>query len=74
MTKNEKQYKVAQAMLEKWQKNLEIHKKIKQPGIPAWSVKEQAADIGEQVRQLQAEIKEYEETIAAGLRDKPKPD
>jgi len=66
MIKNEKQYKIAGAKLDKWLKNLEIQKTVKQPDVPAWVVKEQSLSVAEQVRQLQVEIREYEETLAAG--------
>jgi HTH-type transcriptional regulator/antitoxin HigA len=73
MIKNEKQYKIARAKLEKWLKNLEINNTIEQPDVPAWVVKEQGVSIAEQVRQLQAEIREYEETIEAGPKALPDP-
>ena len=68
MIKNEKQYKIARANLEKWLKNLEVHKTVNQPGLPDWVLREQGVSIGEQVKQLQAEIKEYEDTVAAGVK------
>ena len=73
MIKNEKQYKIARAKLEKWLKNLEINNTIEQPDVPAWVVKEQGVSIAEQVRQLQAEIREYEETVEAGPKALPDP-
>lgn len=74
MIKNERQYRIARANLEKWLKNLEIHKTAKQPDLPAWALQEQRGSIGEQVRQLQAEIKEYEDTVTLGLKNLPDPE
>lgn len=62
MIKNERQYKIARANLEKWLKNLEIQQTAEQPDLPAWVVKEQGVSIVEQIRQLQAEVDEYEQT------------
>lgn len=73
MIKNEKQYKIAKANLEKWLKNLEIHKSVEQPGTPEWVIREQGISIVEQVKQLQSEIDEYESTVAAGLHALPDP-
>lgn len=73
MIKNEKQYKIARANLEKWLKNLEIQKTLNQKELPAWVVKEQGISVAEQLRQLQAEIKEYEDTVAAGPKALPDP-
>lgn len=73
MIKNEKQYKIARANLEKWLKNLEIQTRADQPNVPAWVVEEQGVGIVEQVRQLQAEIKEYEQTVEAGTKSLPDP-
>jgi DNA-binding XRE family transcriptional regulator len=41
--------------------------------VPAWVVQEQGVGIAEQVRQLQAEIKDYEQTVEAGPKSLPDP-
>ncbi len=70
MIKNERQYKIARANLQKWLKNLEIHKTVKQD-VPDWVLEEQRVSICEQVKQLQAEIKEYEDTVSSGIQGLP---
>ncbi len=73
MIKNEKQYKIAKANLEKWLKNLETYRSTPLPNLPEWVLKEQGITITEQVKQIQAEINEYENTVAAGIKALPDP-
>lgn len=72
MIKNEKQYKIASAKLEKWLKNLEQVRTVQQPGVPDWILSEQLLGVEEQVKQLQTELKEYED-IASGSKPLPDP-
>lgn len=72
MIKNEKQYKIAKSNLEKWLKTLEQVRTMAQPSTPKWVVREQLLGTEEQVRQLKAELKEYEDT-ASGKRPLPDP-
>jgi len=61
MIKNEKQYKSAKVKLEKWlrtQEQLRIGASIQQPD---WLVAEQSFGIEQEVVQLAAEIKQYED-------------
>lgn len=71
MIKNEKQYKIAKAKLQKWLQNLQIHASDTQKDLPEWIVREQGVSIREQVIQLQAEVKEYEDTLASGTVELP---
>ena len=64
MIKNEKQYKITKSKLEKWLKTLEQVETICQPGVAEWVVKEQRLGVEQQIRQLQAELKEYEDTVS----------
>ena len=73
MIKNEKQYKIAKAKLEKWLKNLELVKNgSMQSEVADWVFREQVFGIEEQVKQLLAELEEYDD-IASGKRVLPDP-
>lgn len=72
MIKNEKQYKIAKSHLEKWLKNQQVANVV-QAGAPEWILNEQKLAVNEQVRQLQAEIKEYEDTVSGGIQALPDP-
>jgi ribosome-binding protein aMBF1 (putative translation factor) len=72
MIKNERQYRIAKANLEKWLKTLAQIKTVQQPETPDWVIAEQLKSIEEQVRQLQAELKEYDDTVS-GVKKLPSP-
>jgi ribosome-binding protein aMBF1 (putative translation factor) len=72
MIKNERQYKITKAKLEKWLKTLDQVRTLPQPGIAEWVVREQMLAVQEQVKQLQSELKEYEDT-ASGAKTLPDP-
>jgi HTH-type transcriptional regulator/antitoxin HigA len=71
MLKNEKQYKSARATLQKWVSNREV---LKQRAAslehPAWLLEEERFAIEQTIKQLQADIEEYEETVT-GKRQLP---
>lgn len=72
MLKNEKQYKMAKVKLEKW---LQTQRQLQQgasTGQPDWIIEEQAFGIEQQIKQLQADIAEYE-LIESGQQDLPDP-
>jgi len=70
MIKNEKQHKIAQSKLNKW---LKTQAQLRDTAVVKktdWLAKEQAFGVGQQIKQLRAEITEYEQT-AAGKRKLP---
>jgi HTH-type transcriptional regulator / antitoxin HigA len=69
MIKNEKQHKIANAKLNKW---LKTQAQLRDTTIVKtdWLAKEQAFGVQQQIKQLRAEITEYEQT-AAGKRKLP---
>lgn len=72
MLKNEKQYKMSKVKLEKW---LQTQKQLQEgasAGQPDWVIAEQAFGIEQQIKQLQAEISEYE-LIETGQQSLPDP-
>ncbi len=71
MLKNEKQYNSAKTKLQKWLKTLEQLREAPQ-SQPAWVTAEQTFGVEEQIRQLQAEIQEYDDTLA-GRKKLPDP-
>ncbi|MBX9723753.1 MAG: helix-turn-helix domain-containing protein [Candidatus Obscuribacterales bacterium] len=70
MIKNEKQFKIAKAKLEKWIKNLEVAN-APQAGVPEWILKEQKLAVTEQIKQLEVELQEYVDTVAGGIQALP---
>lgn len=72
MIKNERQYRIAKANLEKWLKTLCQIKNDEKPDTPKWVVAEQLKSVKEQIRQLEAELKEYDD-IASGAIKLPSP-
>jgi HTH-type transcriptional regulator / antitoxin HigA len=72
MIKNERQYRIAKANLAKWLKTLEQIKSGEQPDTSKWVVAEQLKSVEEQVRQLQADLKEYDD-IVSGAKKLPSP-
>jgi ribosome-binding protein aMBF1 (putative translation factor) len=72
MLKNEKQYNSAKAKLQKWLKAQDQLQKGASAGQPEWVIAEQAFGIQEQINQLQADVKEYEDTLA-GKKKLPDP-
>lgn len=71
MIKNEKQYRIAKANLQKWEKNLEINSNLTPAEFDNWLVKEQEFAITEQVQQLSRELREYELLVASGTSNLP---
>lgn len=69
MIKNEKQYRIAKANLQKWEKNLKINSNVTPAKFENWIVKEQEFAITEQVEQLRLELYEYESLVASGTSD-----
>jgi HTH-type transcriptional regulator/antitoxin HigA len=70
MIKNEKQYKVAKAKLERWLKTQgQLRHKASQPD---WLHSEQAFGVKQEISQLRREIKEYED-ILSGKAKLPDP-
>lgn len=64
MLKNEKQYRSAKASLNKWRDNLDVLKCRAESGaVAAWLIEEERFAIQEQIKQLQAEIKEFEDIV-----------
>jgi len=72
MIKNEKQYNSAKAKLLKWLKTKEQVRAGIAGEQPAWLVDEQMFGVDEQIKQLSAEIQEYDETVS-GKADLPDP-
>ena len=72
MIKNERQYRIAKANLEKWLKTLCQIQNDEKPDTPKWVVAEQLKSVKEQIRQLEAELKEYDD-IASGAIKLPSP-
>ncbi len=72
MIKNERQYRIAKANLEKWLKTLCQIKNGELPDTPKWVATEQLKSVKEQIRQLQSELKEYDD-IASGAKKLPSP-
>jgi len=68
MLKNEKQYNSAKAKLEKWRKAKKQLRKDGLAGQADWLVGEQAFGIDQQIKQLSAEVKEYEDTVSGKLK------
>jgi ribosome-binding protein aMBF1 (putative translation factor) len=65
MLKNEKQYKSARAALQKWVSNRDVLKQRVASGEhPAWLLDEESFAIEQTIKQLQADVEEYEETVA----------
>lgn len=71
MIKNEKQYKIAKANLEKWIGNLVVYSATDKKKFPDWVVREQGKTLHEQVKQLQDEIREYEDIVRSGRKTLP---
>lgn len=72
MIKNERQYRIAKANLAKWLKTLDQIRSGEPPDTPKWVVAEQLKSVEEQVRQLQAELNEYDD-IVSGAKKLPSP-
>src|SRR5580700_4459798 len=72
MIKNERQYKIANAKLEKWLKTQKQLKKNQRNNIPDWLLAEQNFGTAQQIKQLKAEITDFENT-AAGTKSLPDP-
>lgn len=72
MLKNEKQYNSAKAKLQKWLKTLEQLNAGASAGQPEWLIEEQRFGVEEEIRQLQAELQEYDDTYA-GKKQLPDP-
>lgn len=72
MIKNEKQYKMAKVKLDKWLQTQRQLQDGASAGQPDWIIEEQAFGIDQQIKQLQAEITEYE-LIESGQQDLPEP-
>jgi HTH-type transcriptional regulator / antitoxin HigA len=71
MLKNEKQYKSARAALQKWVRNRDVLKqRAASPEHPAWLLEEEKFAIEQAIKQLQADIEEYEDTVA-GKKEPP---
>ena len=65
MLKNEKQYNSVKAQLLKWLKAQNVlQTRIAERQAPEWLLSEEKFDIEEQIKQLQAELKEYDDTLA----------
>lgn len=65
MLKNEKQYRSAKTALTKWRNNLDVLKERALSGALAeWQIKEERFAIEQQIKQLQAEIQEYDDIVA----------
>jgi len=72
MIKNERQYRIAKANLDKWLTTLAQLKNEPLANAPKWVLAEQLKSAEEQVRQLQAELKDYDDT-ASGAKKLPSP-
>ena len=72
MIKNEKQYKMAKVKLDKWLQTQMQLREGASVGQPDWIIEEQAFGIEQEIKQLQAEIAEYELT-ESGQQDLPDP-
>jgi DNA-binding Xre family transcriptional regulator len=65
MLKNEKQYRSAKTALTKWRNNLDVLQERALSGALAdWQIKEERFAIEQQIKQLQAEIQEYDDIVA----------
>jgi ribosome-binding protein aMBF1 (putative translation factor) len=65
MIKNEKQYKITRKALQGWQSTHEQLLQHRKPGTPKWVHDAQIESVKIQIRQLQAQLKEYE-SLKAG--------
>ncbi len=67
MIKNEKQHKMAKSKLNKW---LKTQTQLQSTAVRKndWLAKEQAFGVEQQIKQLRAEIIEYEETVAGNRK------
>ena len=65
MIKNEKQYKITRKALQGWQSTHEQLLHYRKPGTPKWVHDAQIESVKIQIRQLQAQLKEYE-SLRAG--------
>ena len=72
MIKNERQYKISKSKLEKWLKTQKQLKKNLRNNIPDWLLAEQNFGTEQQIKQLKAEITDFEDT-AAGTKSLPDP-
>jgi HTH-type transcriptional regulator/antitoxin HigA len=65
MLKNERQYNSARTQLKAWMKNLEVlAQREAQKVVADWLLEEERFGIEQQIKQLSAEIQEYEELLA----------
>jgi hypothetical protein len=67
MIKNEKQYRITKKALDGWQLTHEQLINSGQSGSSDWLHNEQLLGVKEQIRQLKAQIKEYEDTISGKI-------
>jgi len=73
MLKNEKQYKSARAALQKWVSNRDVLKARAASGThPAWLNEEESFAIEQTIKQLQADVQEYEDLVG-GKKQLPPP-
>jgi len=73
MLKNEEQYKSARVALQKWIANRAVLSiRHAEGNHPEWLLKEEGFAIDETIKQLEADIQEYEDTVA-GKKQLPPP-
>ena len=72
MLKNEKQYNSAKAKLMKWLNAQEQLKNGASKELPDWVAAEHNFGVEQEIKQLEAEIQEYEDTLA-GQKQLPDP-
>ncbi|MDX1987145.1 MAG: helix-turn-helix transcriptional regulator [Candidatus Obscuribacter sp.] len=71
MLKNERQYKCAKAALKKWLGNRDIYLQRSINGEhPAWLLQEEKLAIEQEIKQLRADIEEYE-AVTQGKKEPP---
>ncbi len=65
MLKNERQYNSAKAQLRVWLKNLDVlATRAASKEVEEWLIEEERFGIEQQIKQLSAELQEYEDTVA----------
>ena len=65
MLKNERQYNSAKAKLKAWMKNLDVlAARVANKEAEDWLLEEERFGIEQQIKQLSAELQEYEDTFA----------
>jgi ribosome-binding protein aMBF1 (putative translation factor) len=72
MLKNEKQYNSAKAKLQKWLKTQEQLRHGVSACDKEWLIAEQSFGVEQEIKQLQAELQEYEDTLT-GKKELPDP-